>query len=128
MIEVPGTATGIAALYIPPGDRRDEIIGLIRMGIVFRKQQVGKRPGTLANLVLACARRAGQPYTFEKLLDELEGEAARRNLYGEAASLVEQVNRVWQLATVHAKAGREQIPFGTLRNHLTRAKKILSNE
>lgn len=128
MNEIPTTATGCASLYLPPGERRDEILGLIRIGLRFREQQVGKRPGILSRLVLECARRIGKPYSFAQLLDELELEAARRDLYGEQASPVEKVDRIWQLVTIHTKKGREQKPFGTVRNHLTRAKKRISGE
>lgn len=123
------TATGTAAHYIPAGPKRDELLGLVRIGIKFKQQHAGKRPGCLAHLVLDCARRGGPPYSFEQLLDELELEAARRELDGEGASPVEKIDRVWQLATVHTPArGRVQVPFATLRNHLTYAKKCLRAE
>jgi len=129
MRELPCTATGAVDYYFPPGERRDEAMLLLRLGLRFRLQQVGKRPGTLSLLVLDCARRAGPPYSFDQLLDELENEAARRNLCGEQASHVECVNRVWQLATIHLpKQGRVQKTFAVLRWHLTNAKKILKDE
>jgi hypothetical protein len=123
----PGfTATGMAAKYLPPGAECDELLTLIRLGQRFRMNHVGKRPGALSRLICDCARRGGPPFTFEKLLGELELGAARRELHGEAASLVEKVDRVWGLATVHLpKRGRVQVPFSTLRNHLTQAKNIL---
>lgn len=124
---VADTATGTAVRHIPPGELRDEILVLLRLGVKFKAQQVGKRPGFLARLVLDCARRAGPPYSFKQLLDELELEAARRELNGEKASPVEKIDRVWQLITIHAPK-RAQIPFGTIRNHLTHAKKTLQAE
>lgn len=120
------TATGMTMSYLPPGDAAAEILTLIRLGEAFRAQHAGKRPGPLAHLVLDCARRGGPPYTFARLLDELELAAARRELHGEAASPVEKVDRVWQLLTVHLpKRSRVQVPFGTIKNHLSAARKIL---
>lgn len=128
MNEIPSTATGCVSVYVPPGKMRDEIIGLIHTGIQFQRQHVGRRPGQLSRLVLDCARRIGKPYSFAQLLDELELEAARRNLYGERASPIEKVDRIFELVTVHLKQVRKQVPFGTVRNHLTRAKKILHDD
>lgn len=120
------TATGTAAQHLPPGDERDEIMVLLRLGADFRANHVGKRPGPLAHLIFDCARRAGPPYTFARLLDELELAAARRELHGVAASPVERVDRVWEQVTIHLpKQGRVQVPFSTVRNHMTKAKKIL---
>lgn len=122
----PCTATGCAAQHIPPGPDRDQVLVLLRLGARFRNQQIGKRPGYLFRLVLGCAERGGSPHTFRKLLDALELDAARRDLYGEQASPVEKVDRVWSLATIHIpKRGRVQVPFASLRRHLTNAKKIL---
>lgn len=123
------TATGTAAQYLPDGDETAEIMTLIRLGQRFQENHVGKRPGPLAHLILDCARRAGPPYSFAKLLDELELSAARRELHGVAESPVEKVDRVWQLMTVHLpKRGRVQVPFRTIQNHLTASKKILLAE
>jgi len=108
-------------------DVHEELLRLALIGQRF-DQRKGKSPGQLAHLVLTCAKRAGRPYSFEQLLHELELEAARRDLYGEAASPVEKVDRVFELMTFHTKNSREQKPFGTLRNHLTRAKKIILQE
>jgi hypothetical protein len=112
---------------LPEGPERDELLELVRIGLTFRAQQVGRRPGPLARLVQTCAQRAGTPCTFDQLLEELEREAARRTLQGEKASPVEKVDRIWQQAIIHLpKRGRAHIPFGTLRNHLTKARKIFS--
>lgn len=113
--------------YIPVGHRRDELISVIRIGIKFMSQHGGKKPSALSRLVLDCARRAGPPHSFDQLIAEMELSAARRELYGERASSIEKIDRVWQLATIHLpKRGRVQVPFGTVRNHLTSAKKLLS--
>ncbi len=120
------TATGWADAHLPRGRRRDEILGLIRLGATFKAQQCGKRPGVLSVLVLDCARQAGPPYTFAKLLDQLELAAARRELHGEVANPVEKIDRIWQLVTVHLpRRGRVQVPFASLRRHLTTAKNNL---
>lgn len=97
------------------------------VGEKFLGQQVGRRQGLLYRLVEDCARKAGPPYCFESLIWELELMAARRTLNGSEASPVEKVDRIWQLLTIHDK-GRKQVAFGTLRNHLTTAKKNLLNE
>ena len=115
--------------YIPASSQRDELIDAVRIGIKFKLQHDGKKPGALSRLVIECARRAGPPYSFEQLIEEMELSAARRDLHGEQASPIEKIDRIWQLATIHLpKRGRVQVPFGTVRNHLTRAKKILCAE
>lgn len=122
------TTTGWCNAHLPRGKRRDEVLTLIRLGAKFKSQQCGKRPGVLARLVLDCARRAGPPYSFAQLLDELEREAARRELHGERASPIEKVDRIWQLVTIHVKQRRVQKPFKTFQNKLTVARKIIITE
>lgn len=123
------TTTGKLTCYVPEGPDRDLFLGLLRLGESFSEQQVGKRPGKLAQLVLDCARRAGPPYSFKQLLCELDLMAMRRRLFGEHVSPVEKIDHGWQLATIHLpKEGRRQVPFGTLLNHLTAAKKKLKTE
>ena len=111
----------------PWPDVHEELLRLALIGQAF-DQRKGRRPGQLAHLVMDCAKRGGRPFSFEQLLHELELCAARRDLHGESASPVEKVDRVFELMTFHTKKGREQKPFGTLRNHLTKAKKIISSE
>lgn len=120
-------ATGCLVRYVPEGADRDELLGLVRIGLKFDKHE-GKKPGALSKLILQCARRAGIPYTFAKLLDELEKEAARRDLYGVQVSTIEKVDRIFELVTHHTKKGREQVTFKTIMNHLSNAKKILFSE
>lgn len=123
------TATGTAALHLPDGPERDEILGLLRLGVAFNKQHSGKKPGALSRLVLDCARRGGPPYSFAQLLYELQYEAASRQQHGERASPVEKLDRAFQLVTIHLpKQGRRQIDFRIIRNHLTKAKKIIKKE
>ena len=121
-------ATGALVRFVPEGPERDEILSLIRLGEQFRAQQVGKRPGPLARLVLDCARRAGPQWSFAAVLDQLELEAARREINGERASPVEKLDRIFELVTLHMKRGRVQVPFASLRRHLTAAKIILRAE
>ena len=116
--------------YVPAGPQRDEILELVRIGTKFRQQQhAGRRPGYLHRYIASLVERLDKSsVTFECLLEELEMEAARRNLGADDAALtpVEIVNRVWELMTYHhPKRGRLQVAFGTLRNHFTAAKKQL---
>lgn len=123
------TATGYAAKHLPLGKRTDELMRTLRLGVKFGEQHKGKRPEALSKLVLDCARRTPPPHTFDDLLDQLALEAARRNLYGEKASPVEKVDRIWELVTIHKKGrNRIQLTFGTIRNHLTAARKIIRAE
>lgn len=115
--------------YIPASPQRDELIDAVRIGLKFKHQHIGKKPGALSRLVLDCARRAGAPYSFEQLIEEMEFSAARRDLHGERASPIEKIDRLYQLAIIHLpKRGRVHVPFGTVGNHLTAAKKILRSE
>lgn len=129
MAELFGGVTGALVRYVPKGPEQDELLGLVRMGVYFKANHIGKRPGALSRLILDCTRRAGPPYTFARLLDELSLDAARRELHGERVSPVEKVDRIWELVTIHLpRRGRVQVPFATMRNHLTRAKKIIKAE
>ena len=93
---------------LPPSPEREEVISLIRLGISFQKHhRVGKRPGPLKAYLLKVTARIETPLTFDRLLEELELEAVRRNMYGTAASPVEKVDRVFELVTYHhPRAGR----------------------
>lgn len=106
---------------LPPSPERDELLALVRLGLSFKKYHgVGKRPGPLKAYLLSVTARMETPLTFDTLLEELELEAARRNMYGTAASPVEKVDRVFELVTYHhPRAGRQQLTFKTLRNKLT---------
>ena len=62
--------------------------------------------------------------TFSNVLYELELAAIKREQEGEQASAIEKIDRIWGLVTWHhPKRGRLQMPFKTLRNKLTQAKK-----
>jgi len=121
------TTTGAAAEHLPPSGRaRDEILGLVRLALPFAAQHRGKRRGALAQLVLDCARPAGPPYSFRQLLDALEDAAAA---YGTDDKGIDGVNRVRETVRI-CLPGMDcrDVPFGTLRRHLTAAKIILREE
>jgi hypothetical protein len=102
-----------------------ELLTMAALGRAFAAQHgKGRRVGFRHRLVLElCQRIEGMP-TFETLLYQLELAAARRRIHGEAASPVESVDRIWELVTIHEPAyGRRQMPFGTLRNLLTFARR-----
>lgn len=126
----PCTATGMVAQYLPPGPARDELLGLVRLGLKFRQRHgTGKKPGPIARLVLECARRAGEPHTFDAVLVELSLAARRRAFLGDRSMIVLDVSREDEFVTVDVpgRAPRD-IPFATIRNHLTQAKKRLRAE
>lgn len=109
-----------------PGD--EELLMLVQTGIKFCQQRRGKSPGFLHNYITDIVSEMPNP-TFKCLLSELEFEAARRSLYDEDESPIEKVDRVWELMTYHhPRKGRTQIPFSTLRNYLTKAKKEIHSQ
>jgi hypothetical protein len=109
---------------MPAGPALDEILALVRIGLTFKSQQCGRRPGFLAKEIRCAALRIGEPVTFERILVELENAAVRRDRDGEAASPFESVNRVWELVTYHhPRRGRIQVTFKTIRNKVTICKK-----
>ncbi|MGE4124470.1 MAG: hypothetical protein AB7E59_04300 [Pusillimonas sp.] len=103
----------------------EEIYELAELGRKFRAQQrKGRRPGFLRQHVTSIIKRSQPNISFERLLQELELEAARRESDGERASPVEKVDRIWGLLTIHHPSkGRTQIPFETLRNTLTKSRR-----
>jgi hypothetical protein len=106
---------------LPPSPEREELLALVRLGLSFQKhQRVGKRPGPLKAYLLKVAGKLESPVTFEKLLEELELEAVRRNMHGTTASPIEKVDRVWEIITYHhPRTGRQQLTFKTIRNKLS---------
>ena len=124
-------ATERLALLLPPGPELDEMVCLIRLGVQFRSQQAGRRPGALTRYLVNLVRGFGPACTFEQLLDCLEREAALHNIDTGAAGTisVENVNRVMEVVIFHdPRKGADEVPFGTLRNRLTATKKILRDE
>lgn len=118
-------ATEFAAV-LPSSGEPGELIILARIGAAFKAQQRGRRPGFLHQFLIDLVKRMPHPVTFEKLIEELELEAARRNLHGEEGRPIESVNRIWELVTYHhPRKGEQQICFKTLRNKFTSCKKTL---
>jgi hypothetical protein len=108
---------------LPPGPDLDEMLGLVRLGVKFKQQHLGRRRGHLHTYIAEVVFAMKPPATFNALLEELELAAARRELRGVAASPIEKVDRVFDLVTFHdPRAGRKQVTFGRLRNILTAAK------
>lgn len=119
-------ATGYAAKYLPPGDMRDECMVLIRLGATFgRNHHAGGHPGFLRQYITTIVADLEPPITFERLLAELEIQAARRNLAGTGEDLppVESVNRAREEITYYAKKKERIAQFSYMRNIFTQAKK-----
>lgn len=122
------SATGYLVEHIPPGDERDELLGLVRIGLKFKAQHVGRRRDALTQYIIERARTLKRP-TFAALLDDLETQAARRELYGPQDSPIDKVDRVWEyIGYQHPKRGYIRVQFSTLRNKLTFAKKSLREQ
>lgn len=122
------SATGYAAMHLPPGKRTEEILGMIRMGLPFMENHCGRRPGYLHNYLLVLSRKI-KSLTFDALLQELAFEARRRELLGEHVSPIEKIDREFELLTYHdPKHGRVQLTFDTLRGKLTKIKKVLGSD
>lgn len=102
--------------HVPDGPERDELLGLVRLGVTFRSQHCGRRPGFLTTYLRDLAATLTKR-SFEALLLELELAAVRRDVHGETASPIERVCREWEVVTYHdPKHGRRQVTFKTLRN------------
>lgn len=116
--------TGCASKHLPAGDAGEELLALVRIGLKFRAQHTGKRPGFLHRYIAGLvAARAGR-MSFADLLLELGYQARRRELLGELESPVERVDVEWALMTYHCPArGRCQVTFKRLENLLTAVKK-----
>ena len=109
--------------FIPEGPKRDELLGLVRIGIIFSQQQhAGRRPGFLHRYVAGIVARMAPPVTFERLIEALELAATRRN--GGDETPIEHCSRAFELLTYHdPRKGRLQVTFGRLRNIFTEAKR-----
>jgi len=112
---------------LPASPERDEVLSVVRLGLSFQQQQrIGKRPGFLKGYLLKLLPTIEAPVTFDRLLAELELEAARREMYGTEASPIEKVDRVWQIVTYHhPKTGRQQLTFKSIMNKLSWCKSNL---
>lgn len=115
------TATDCLVEYVPAGDDRDRLLGLLRIGVEFDAQHVGKRPEFLHNYIAGLVAGMDRP-TFKNLLDELTLAAARRAA-DSAHEPIESVSRSFELLTYHhPRKGRQQVTFGRVRNLLTAVK------
>jgi hypothetical protein len=105
----------------PPSPEREEVLTLVRLGLSFQQQQrIGKRPGFLKGYLLKLIPTIEGSITFDRLLQELELEAARRDMYGEEESPIEKVDRVWEIVIYHhPRTARQQLTFKSLRNKLS---------
>jgi hypothetical protein len=105
---------------LPPSPERDRIIGLVNLALSFEKQQVGRRPGPFKTYLLDLVQRIEGTVSFERLLQELEIEADRRDMYGITASPIEKIDRaVETLIFHHPRNGRQPLAFKTARNKLS---------
>jgi hypothetical protein len=106
---------------LPPSPEREELLTLVKLGLSFQRQQrIGKRPGFLKDYLLRLLTTIEGTVTFDRLLQELELEAARRDIYGENESPIEKVDRVWEIISYHhPRTGRQQLSFKSIRNKLS---------
>ena len=116
------SATGYLVEAVPHGERLDEILGLVRIGLLFKKSQCGRKPDAITNYLASLIRELPKPASFSALLEKLESESARHDAAA-GACICTKVNRVHEVSTFfHQKRGEVEMPFGTLRNKFTQAK------
>lgn len=109
---------------VPPGAERDVVIGLVKLGATFKCQHVGRRPGALAELVLKLMESAGAPYTFKRLVLEMEYEAVKRSRG--FPSQIEEVDKEAMTVAVELPGrGIVERKFSAVRRHYYEAKKFL---
>lgn len=110
----------------------EDALRIVDTGIKFTKSQVGRRAGPFQKSVQQCALRCldkGEMITFNNLLFELDLMACEREELGEQHSIIEKVDRTWELVTYHHPSnGRKQLTFKALRSHLTKAKKTIDQD
>lgn len=95
--------TGRLVQLLPPGDERDEFLGLVRLGIKFNNR-LGRRLGVLAQHVRATVKTT-RPESFDNLLIELELHVMRHQLLGEGP--IVKVDRQWEVVR-YIEAGEER--------------------
>ena len=121
------TATGCVARHVPPGDDRDRLLGLVRLGVRFQEQHCGKRPGYLHRYIVGIVANMPPPVTFAGLLAELDLATSHRSAGDGRGEPIERLSRTWEQLTYHdPKHGRQQIGFVALRKYLTKAKNARS--
>ena len=124
MAELQPSATGYAAEHLPAGAHTDQILGLIRLGVAFKKHHIGRRRGYLHHYIDGIVARMKTPVTFDRLLAELEMEAVRRSADDGERIPIERVSRSFEIVKLHdPKHGEQQITFGRLKNILTESKR-----
>jgi hypothetical protein len=106
-------ATGTVVAALPAGPAREEILGLVRLGLAFRARHGGRRPGPLRRHVEATVARLPER-TFEALLLELELDAVRHQVRGETPIL--RVDRVEEVLRYLDGEREVEVTFGHLRN------------
>ena len=111
------SATGDLVRLVPEGPERDALLGLVRIGVAFKAQHVGRRPGALAVYVDQLIERTGVT-TFAGLLLELRLAALRRALRDDVSDeLIEKVDLAFEVVTFHDPVrGRRQVTFKRLQN------------
>lgn len=110
--------------YVPDTPVKDELLRLVEIGAAFQCQHVGRRPSELRTIVLELLRKAGEPYTFERLILEMEYEALRRCSGFE--SRIDEVDREMESVFIDLpKTGIVERKFSAIRRHFDYAKKSL---
>ena len=105
-----------------------ETTKLAALGAKFRAQQTGRKPGALFWTIHRCALRAGRPYKFADVLNELSLAAMCREALGKHTEVLE-VDRESEVVRFELpRRGLVDVPLGTVRNVLTRVKKKLNAE
>ena len=113
-------ATGTLVSYVPAGSERDELLGLVRVGIRFAGNHGGSQRGFLHRHVVGLVRDMPGPVTFESLIVALEREAFE----GEGRQPTQRVSRALEEVTYQDPTrGSRKVSFGWLGNILTAAKK-----
>lgn len=121
MAELFDGATGALVRFVPEGPEHDELLMLVRTGITFKRNHVGRRPGFLHRYIAGIVASMAAP-TFERLLEALELAATRRN--GGHENPIEHCSRSFSLLTYHdPRHGRKQVTLARVRNIFTEAKR-----
>lgn len=108
------SATGDLCDAMPDGPARDELLGLIRVGLVFTSQHRGRRPGALREHVEHVVGHMAER-TFDRLLIELEFDALRNQLQGQTPIL--RVDRAEETVIYLDEHGTERVvSFRHVRN------------
>lgn len=117
------SATGYLFDNLPDGPERDELLGLIRVGLAFRGQQCGRKPDQITNYIADLVSKLSKP-TNAALLERLESASTKHD-YGANEVAVVLVNRVFEVVQFHhPRRGTVEISFKRLQNVMTIAKKI----